>query len=58
MNSPPHKENILSKNNLQLGCGVAIYFDKDFNGMPMVKATQAFQQYEPIKNDKAVDKLE
>lgn len=55
MHSPPHKANIVSKNNLQLGCGVALYIDHKFNDMPMVKATQLFQQYELIETKKAVD---
>jgi uncharacterized protein YkwD len=55
MNSPPHRENILSKNNRALGCGVAIYIDKAFNDMPKVKATQLFQQYETIKTGTAKD---
>ena len=57
MNSPPHKENIMSKNNMEMGCGVEIYFDRRLNYMPMVKATQVFQQYEVVKEGSAVDKL-
>lgn len=48
MKSEGHKENILSKDALQLGCGSAIYFMPDFNNMPMVKATQCFQWFEEI----------
>ncbi len=55
MHSPPHKKNIVSKENLELGCGVAIYFDTKFNDMPMVKATQLFQQYEKIENGRITD---
>ena len=57
MNSPPHKANILSKDNIEFGCGVYPYLDEDFNDMPMVKATQLFQQYEKVRADYAFDKL-
>ncbi len=49
MNSKGHKANILSKNAVQLGCGVSIYTMKNFNHMPAVKATQLFQWWEPVK---------
>ena len=49
MHSKGHKANILSKDALQLGCGVAVYTDKKFNFMPCLKATQNFQLYEEIK---------
>jgi uncharacterized protein YkwD len=49
MNSPPHRENILSKNAVQLGCGTAFYVQKDFNDMPAVIATQNFQLYETVR---------
>ena len=51
MNSSHHKENILSKNALQLGCGTAFYLNKDFNDMPTVIATQNFQLYEAVRFD-------
>ena len=49
MQSKGHRENILSKDAKQLGCGIAIYINKDFNNMPSVKATQNFQLYELVK---------
>lgn len=49
MNSPPHRDNILSKKAVQLGCGTAFYLKKDFNEMPAVIATQNFQFYEPLR---------
>ena len=49
MNSTHHKENILSKNALQLGCGTTFYLNKDFNDMPTVIATQNFQLYETAR---------
>ena len=49
MNSKGHRKNILSKNAVQLGCGVSIYQMKNFNHMPAVKATQLFQWWEPVK---------
>lgn len=49
MHSPPHKANILSKDAISLGCG-CWYFEKTtFNSMPVFKATQNFQLYEPIE---------
>ena len=56
MNSKGHRENILSKNNRELGCGVALYIDEKFNDMPMVKATQVFQQYVDIEEGNRTDK--
>jgi uncharacterized protein YkwD len=49
MNSPDHKANILSTHAIQLGCGSAFYFRKDFYEMPTVVATQNFQFYEAIQ---------
>jgi uncharacterized protein YkwD len=49
MDSPDHRENILSKKAVQLGCGTAFYVKNDFNGMPAVIATQNFQLYEPLR---------
>jgi len=57
MNSPPHKENIVSKNNKELGCGVEMYIDNRFNDMPMVKATQLFQQYVKVEKGNAYDRF-
>ncbi len=48
MHSKGHKANILSKDNLQLGCGTAFFINKKFNDMPSFMATQNFQQYDKI----------
>jgi uncharacterized protein YkwD len=48
MNSKEHKKNILSKDALQLGCGVYFYTDREFNDMPSCKAVQDFQWYHPV----------
>lgn len=49
MDSPPHRENLLSKKAVQLGCGTAFYVKKNFNGMPTIIATQNFQLHEPLR---------
>ena len=49
MNSPAHRANILSDKGKELGCGAYLFFKKDFNDMPMFKATQNFQWFEPIQ---------
>lgn len=49
MESDGHRENILSKDALQLGCGNALFYMSDFNNMPVVKATQCFQWFEIIE---------
>jgi uncharacterized protein YkwD len=49
MRSPDHRDNILSKKAVQLGCGTAFYVKNDFNGMPAVIATQNFQLYESLR---------
>jgi len=49
MNSPLHRDNILSQKAEQLGCGSAFYLKKDFNDMPAVLATQNFQLHEKIR---------
>jgi uncharacterized protein YkwD len=48
MNSKDHRKNILAKEALQLGCGIADYTDNEFNDMPSLKAVQNFQWYKPI----------
>jgi uncharacterized protein YkwD len=48
MNSKEHKKNILSKEALQLGCGIYFYTDPEFNDMPSCKAVQDFQWYHLI----------
>lgn len=57
MESPPHRRNILSKDALQLGCGVFLYTDRDFYNMPTFKATQNFQQFKPVIGGEAKDTL-
>ena len=49
MNSRDHRKNILAAEALQMGCGVFLFFDKKFNSMPSIMATQNFQWYEKIK---------
>jgi len=49
MDSPDHRENILSKKAVQLGCGTAFYKMNDFNGMPAMAATQNFQLHVPLR---------
>jgi len=48
MNSKDHRKNILSRESLQLGCGVAFFIDPEFNDMPSFKAVQNFQWYSPV----------
>lgn len=50
MHSKGHKANILAKDALELGCGVALYKMDNFNSMPAVKATQIFQWFEPVQS--------
>jgi len=49
MNSKDHRKNILSRDALQLGCGIYFYIDPEFNNMPSCKAVQNFQWYHLIK---------
>jgi uncharacterized protein YkwD len=48
MNSEGHRANILSSKAIELGCGTALYYMKNFNDMPAVKATQNFQWFEYV----------
>lgn len=48
MNSKDHRNNILSKDALQLGCGVVYYVNHNFNDMPSFLAVQCFQLFQPI----------
>ncbi len=48
MNSRDHRNNLLSKDALQLGCGVVYYVNHEFNEMPSFLAVQCFQLYQPI----------
>lgn len=47
MDSEGHRDNILSKDAVELGCGSALFRMKDFNEMPCVKCTQNFQWFVP-----------
>jgi uncharacterized protein YkwD len=49
MNSKEHRKNILSREALQLGCGIAFYIDAGFNDMPSCKAVQDFQWYQMVQ---------
>lgn len=49
MNSKDHRSNMLSKDALQLGCGVVYYINHDFNEMPSFLAVQCFQLFQPIQ---------
>jgi uncharacterized protein YkwD len=49
MNSREHRKNILSKDALEFGCGVAEFANPDFNNMPTFYVVQNFQCYEPVK---------
>jgi uncharacterized protein YkwD len=49
MNSKEHRKNILSKEALQLGCGVAYFVNHQFNDMPSFYLVQNFQWFDPIK---------
>jgi uncharacterized protein YkwD len=50
MNSKGHRENILSKHALQLGCGAYYYTHTNFNDMPSFKVVQNFQWYVKLNN--------
>lgn len=46
LRSPGHRENLLSKDALELGCGAAFY---TYEGPPNFVAVQKFQLYEPLE---------
>ena len=46
MKSKGHKKNILFKDALELGIGIAFFTNSDFNDMPSLLAVQNFQNYE------------
>ncbi len=48
MSSPKHRENLLAKEALQLGCGAAFF--RDDQGFPKFKLVQVFQWYEPVRS--------
>jgi uncharacterized protein YkwD len=49
MNSKEHRKNILSREAVQLGCGISFYSNTGFNNMPSCKAVQNFQWYQVIQ---------
>jgi len=54
MDSPGHRENILNRQALQLGCGAYFYYG-EFHNMPKFEATQNFQLYHAIVPARAKD---
>ncbi len=52
MHSPGHRRNILSRNGVQMGCGVYFYRDRSFNNMLKCKATQNFQWFYRLESIK------
>ncbi|MEM1295669.1 MAG: CAP domain-containing protein [Verrucomicrobiota bacterium] len=50
MNSRGHRQNILSKDALEIGCGVAFYTNPKFNQTKGVYACQNFQLYQPSQS--------
>ena len=55
MDSPGHRENILNRQALQLGCGAYFYYG-EFHNMPKFKATQNFQLFRVIVPGRATDR--
>lgn len=51
MNSPGHRQNILSKDAVALGCGASFFWQ---DGFPAFKAVQNFQFFIPIKLNAAI----
>jgi len=49
MNSKEHRQNILAREALQLGCGIFFYNDPGFNNMSTCIAVQNFQWYQPVE---------
>jgi hypothetical protein len=48
MHSPPHRDNILAPEAVELGCGAAFF--RDGQGFPKFKLVQVFQWYEPVQS--------
>ncbi|WBL44553.1 CAP domain-containing protein [Algoriphagus halophytocola] len=42
MNSPSHRKSILNPHYIQLGCGVQVYRNPDFHGVPYLIGVQNF----------------
>jgi uncharacterized protein YkwD len=55
MNSPGHRANILSRDNLQIGCGIYCFKDKKFYNIFKCNGTQNFQSFKKIIKKKPVD---
>ena len=47
MHSPPHRDNLLAPEAVELGCGAAFF--RDGQGFPKFKLVQVFQWYEPVR---------
>lgn len=56
MESSGHRENVLSKDAVQLGCGAYFYRDPEFHNMPNFKAVQNFQLFREIIPGKVTDR--
>lgn len=55
MDSPGHRANILSKDVIQLGCGIYCFRDKSFFSILKCNGTQKFQSHEKIIKKEPVD---
>jgi uncharacterized protein YkwD len=49
MQSPPHRDNLLAPEAVELGCGAAFF--RDGQGFPKFKLVQVFQWYEPVQRE-------
>ena len=57
MNSPGHRANILSRNGVELGCGIYCFRDRNFNNIYKCIGTQKFQTVNSIISKEADDRL-
>lgn len=55
MNSPGHRQNVLSSSAVALGCGASFFWQ---NGFPAFKAVQNFQFFEPVRVNTALSRAE
>lgn len=53
MNSPGHRQNVLSTSAVELGCGASFFWQ---NGFPAFKAVQNFQFFEPVRANNALSR--
>ena len=53
MNSPGHRQNVLSTSAVELGCGASFFWQ---NGFPAFKAVQNFQFFEPVRVNNALSR--